>query len=341
MSKDYKLIDIRRQHPTKIDTNSILWIYDVFDEEILSKWIGDQEPAYIVNETLNNFEIPGKKIYCVPLCTAIEASRSVLALSSDQSYQTRYTFNFMINKKQINRFLCMKFVELFKLTKYDYTWSGVDTNFDLSSVLNELDQLGDRSPLTTQQKLYISSSIQIPPKFIPSPGEKRLESHITYCGNPWVWKHVVNSMFSGSATSLITESLKFQKGTLFSEKTVFALLGKTFPLWVGGGINQAQEFKKMGFDIFDDVIDHSYQHYTTLIERCYYAFERNLHILSDYDYASKIRESMMPRLEHNQQLIKNKQIDYFCRQQINQWPDELQQAIARKVMYVFRDKYKG
>jgi hypothetical protein len=237
----------------------------------------------------------------------------------------------MINKKQINRFLCIKFVELFELTKYDYTWSGVDTKFDLSSMLNELDQLGDRSPLTTQQKSYILSSIQIPPKFIPSAGEKRSESHITYLSNSWVWNHVVNLMFSGSATSLITESMSFQKGTLFSEKTVFALLGKTFPLWVGGGINQAQEFKKMGFDIFDDVIDHSYQHYTTLIERCYYAFERNLHILSDYDYASKIRESMMPRLEHNQQLIKNKQIDYFCRQQINQWPEELQQAIDYRV----------
>jgi hypothetical protein len=330
--KNYKLIDIRRQHPTRIDNNSILWINDVFDEELLSKWISDQEPAYIVNDHFNSIEIPGKKIYCVPLWTAKEASRIVLALSSDQLYQTRHTFNFMINKKQVNRFLCMKFVELFKLTKYDYTWSGAGTNFDLSSVLNELDQLGDRSPLTTQQKSYILSSIQIPPKFISSPGEeKHSDSHITYCGNPWVWKHVVNLMFSGSATSLITESLSFQKGTLFSEKTVFALLGKTFPLWVGGGINQAQEFKKMGFDIFDDVIDHSYQHYTTLIERCYYAFERNLHILSDYDYASKIRESMMPRLEHNQQLIKNKQIDYFCRQQINQWPEELQQAIDYRV----------
>jgi hypothetical protein len=329
--KDYKLIDIRRQFPTRIDTNSILWIYDVFDEEILSKWISGQEPAYIVNDHFNNIEIPGKKIYCVPLWTAKETSRIVLALSSNQSYQTRYTFNFMINKKQINRFLCIKFVELFELTKYDYTWSGVDTKFDLSSMLNELDQLGDRSPLTTQQKSYILSSIQIPPKFIPSAGEKRSESHITYLSNSWVWNHVVNLMFSGSATSLITESLSFQKGTVFTEKTVFALLGKTFPLWVGGGINQAQEFKKMGFDIFDDVIDHSYQHYTTLIERCYYAFERNLHILSDYDYASKIRESMMPRLEHNQQLIKNKQIDYFCRQQINQWPEELQQAIDYRV----------
>ena len=296
MLKDYKLIDIRQQHPNSIDTDSILWINDVFDEDALSKWIIDQEPAYIVSNTMNNIEIPGKKIYCVPLWTAREASKIVSALSSDQSYQTQHTFNFMINKKQVNRFLCMKFVELFELTKYDYTWSGVDTIFDLSSVLNELDQLGDRSPLTKKQKSYILSSIQISPKFISSPGEIRSESYISYLDNAWVWKHVVNSIFSGSATSLITESLSFQKGTVFSEKTVFALLGKTFPLWVGGGINQAQEFKKMGFDIFDDVIDHSYQHYTTLIERCYYAFERNLHILSNYEYASKIRESMMPRI---------------------------------------------
>ena len=88
MLKDYKLIDIRQQFPTRIDTNSILWINDVFDEEILSKWTSSQEPAYIVNDTLNNIEIPGKKIYCVPLWTAKDTSKIVSALSSDQSCQT-------------------------------------------------------------------------------------------------------------------------------------------------------------------------------------------------------------------------------------------------------------
>lgn len=336
MPKEYKLIDIRvvsdiyRQHAT-IDTNSIVWIYDVFNEEMLFRRLSGQEPAYIVNDHFNHIEIPGKKIYCVPLCAAREAARIIPELSSDQTYQTQHTFNFMINKKQINRFLCIKFIELFELTKYDYTWSGLGDKFDLSDVLNELDQLGDRSPLTAQQKTCVLSGIKIPPKFISSPGEKYSDIHITYLSNAWVWKHAVNSMFCSSATSLITESLSLQKGTVFTEKTVYAVLGKTFPLWIGGGINQAQEFKKMGFDIFDDVIDHSYQHYTTLIERCYYAFERNLQILSDYEYACKIRKSMMPRLEHNQQLIKNKQIDYFCRQQISQWPEELQQAIDHRV----------
>jgi hypothetical protein len=84
------------------------------------------------------------------------------------------------------------------------------------------------------------------------------------------------------------------------------------------------------------VIDHSYQNYDTLIERCYYAFRRNLHILSDYNYAREIRESMMDRLEHNQQLLKNKQIDNFCKQQIEQWPEDLRHDIDGELKIWFK-----
>jgi hypothetical protein len=226
----------------------------------------------------------------------------------------------------------MKLVELFKLDSYDYTWSGVDANFDMSMILDELNQLGSNSIFTVEQKSLILSSIKISPKFFGR-NEIKNNSHIDFISTSWAWNYGLNEIFCGSVVSLITESLSFEKSTIFTEKTLYAMLGKTFPLWVGGGVNQAQEFKKMGFDTFDDVIDHSYQHCSTLIERCYYAFERNLHILTDYEYASKIRESMMPRLEHNQQLIKNKQVDFFCRQQISQWPEDLQQAISYKLKH--------
>jgi hypothetical protein len=113
---------------------------------------------------------------------------------------------------------------------------------------------------------------------------------------------------------------------VFTEKTAYAILGRTFPLWVGGGIEQAEKFEQMGFDVFRDIIDHSYQHCPTLIERCYYAFERNLPLLSDYKYARKIREKCIDRLESNRQLLMNKQVDKFCQQQFMQWPTALQQA---------------
>jgi hypothetical protein len=313
---------------TTILPKSVLWITDVFDQSRLDTMLGQQEPAYIVNDHFNSVEKLSHEVFCVPLFLARDTNEIVQDLPTEQTYQTQHTFNFMINKKQINRFLCMKLVEMFNLTNYDYTWSGVDSNFDLSDILDELSLTENSIDLTAEQKSILLAPITIPAKFFAQSNQIN-NSHIEYySGNSWTWNHGLNNIFSCSVVSLITESLSFQKSTVFTEKTSYAVLGKTFPIWVGGGIKQAQVFEEMGFDAFNDVIDHSYQNYDTLIERCYYAFERNLHILTDFEYASKIRESMMSRLDYNQQLLKNKHVDYFCRQRIGQWPAELQQAIV-------------
>jgi hypothetical protein len=327
-----KIIKIRQTPLADITSESIVWINDVFEQHELNSMLLKQTPAYIVNDHFTAIEPSDYHVYCAPLWVAKNTRFIVQHLSDQQTYQTRHIFNFMINKKQINRFLCMKLIEFFKLNSYDYTWSGVDSNFDMTVVLNELKNLGESFPLNTEQQSLLLSAIKIPKKFF-HPTEIIDNCHINYPDNSWTWNTELNKIFSSSATSLITESLSFQRSTVFTEKTVYALLGKTFPLWVGGGAHQAHHLEKMGFDVFNDVIDHSYQNYNTLIERCYYAFKRNLHILSDYEYASEIRQLMMDRLEHNQQLIKNKHIDNFCKLQIEQWPEDLQRNISSELKH--------
>ena len=244
----------------------------------------------------------------------------------------------MINKKQINRFLCIKLVELFNLTSYDYTWSGVDTRYDMSKIIDELYQLGPKSPLTAEQKSLLLAAIQTPAKFMYYNNEEKSSGSQSFPTLFWAWDNGLNKIISSSVVSLITESIAFQTGTVFTEKTAYALLGRTFPLWIGGGVNHAQRFEEMGFDVFHDVIDHSYQSYSTLIERCYYAFERNLKLLTDYDYASQLRETHMDRLERNQQLMLSHQVGKFCKQEIKKWPVDLQQAIQHELKYWILEK---
>ena len=319
-----------------ITSDSIVWIYDVFNKNDLDNMLHGQRPAYIVSDHFVATELLNYQVYCAPLILAKVSKFIVKNLPEQQLYQTQHTFNFMINKKQINRFLCMKLVELFGLTNYNYTWSGVDPRFDMTDILNELNYLGSSSPLTPEQVSFLLSEITIPAKFFNRRSkDSNNNTRLSYSNNSDTWNNGLNNIFAGSAVSLITESLSFEKGVVFTEKTAYALLGKTFPIWVGGGINQAQKFEEMGFDVFHDVIDHSYQFYDTLIERCYYAFERNLDILTNYEYSCKIRESMMYRLDRNQQLLKNKQVDIFCKQQISQWPRELQQAISGELIIWF------
>ena len=80
-----------------------------------------------------------------------------------------------------------------------------------------------------------------------------------------------------SAVALISESADFQKASVFTEKTLYALMALNFPLFIGG-YGHADQLTRMGFDVFDDIIDHSYQYKETLFERCYYAFYNNLEL---------------------------------------------------------------
>ena len=57
-----------------------------------------------------------------------------LMVCSDRGNQC---FNFLVNKKQINRYLLIKLVEYFKLTRFNYTWSGIGRQFDLTEIIDE------------------------------------------------------------------------------------------------------------------------------------------------------------------------------------------------------------
>jgi hypothetical protein len=321
--------------PTDLNTTvendfpPVLWLNDTFDADHLTSILHDYQPKYIVSDHFSYIDILDKKIYTAPLFLAKILNFLVPNINQNQIFQTRHTFNFVINKKQINRFLCMKFVQLFKLSNYDYTWSGADSRFNMTDIITELDQLQlqGNELLSADEKSHILSDIQIPAKFFYGEDSIMTTDRVTAYWSTlvWLWENGLNEIYSSSVVSLICESVWNQKAAIFTEKTAFAVLGKTFPIWVGG-YKQAHYFENMGFDVFHDLIDHSYQYYDTLIERCYYAFKKNLRLLSDHDYAANMRDTHIVRLEHNRQLIASQQISEFCKQTIKQWPIDLQEA---------------
>jgi hypothetical protein len=127
----------------------------------------------------------------------------------------------------------------------------------------------------------------------------------------------------------------YQKAAIFTEKTAYSVVGLTFPIWVGG-YKQAQAFEKIGFDVFDDIVDHSYQHYDTLIERCYYAFEKNLRLLTDQTHTYNLRNQCMDRLRNNFELLRNLQTQKFCKEQFDTWPEDLQILMKPYLLRAFK-----
>jgi hypothetical protein len=305
----------------------VLHVIDTFDQEFVNTILQRGTPRCIISDHFVHAQFNGLQVIGLPLIYELVSKEITNDLILNDRIDTNLAFNFMINKKQINRFLCMKLVELFKLTNFDYTWSGLDRRFDMSHIIEELDILGTNSPLDINARSFILQPVGLEKQWLGESGQPSAGNRLPIGkGYGYPWKIGLDKMFSQSAVSLITESVALQTASVFTEKTVYAVLGQTFPIWIGG-CNQANDFSRMGFDVFDDIIDHSYQSYETLIERCYYAFEKNLSLLSNLDLLRNLRLQKQQRLIKNRELLCNGETSRFINHQIAALPDDIKQVM--------------
>jgi hypothetical protein len=79
----------------------------------------------------------------------------------------------------------------------------------------------------------------------------------------------------------------------------------------------------MGFDVFNDVIDHSYQYHSSLIDRWYWAVELNRRILQDLDYARYCRQRADSRLRLNLQRLHDGTAAKFNESMMAAWPPHI------------------
>ena len=189
------------------------------------------------------------------------------------------TFNFMINKMRPHRVALLKLVEELNLT---------DCTYSLPWTTNPVTSL----PVTNYM---IGTEIQL------TQGIARSES----TRNSQNYKQLLQkTVFEPSCISLITEPVFFERESILTEKTIMSVYSGTLLIWVGGW-RCADALRSFGFDVFDDIVDHSYQDLEDPFDRCYHAIERNLNLLRDFDLAHKFIQNNKSRFEHNLNLLKN------------------------------------
>lgn len=130
---------------------------------------------------------------------------------------------------------------------------------------------------------------------------------INYKNYSEVYAKIKNSLFDDACTSMVSEPAFYELGNQFSEKTIMSIYSGHFLIWPGM-YKSAETFKNMGFDIFEDIIDHSYQYLEHPGRRIVEAFLRNRDFLNDIDLQNKCRERMLDRLNYNLQLIRSPEI---------------------------------
>ena len=323
---------------SNVFTNNVLHTSDAVSVDDLVKRIKQNgQPKYITNDSLSRFETsPDIPIYCVPLYAEGQAAIFSNAVLPTE-VQTENVANFLVNKKQVNRHLLIRLVELYNID-INYTWSGISRHFDMTEIISEINSIDSLGWLTEGQRMHLLAPIELPPKWIEFPSQQKSDVSVNnFGGFYWTWVNGIDAVVSTSAISLISESLRFEKATFFTEKTMYSVLGLTFPLWIGGGNKQADEWKKLGFDAFDDVINHDYQHYDTLIERCWWAFALNLDLLTDKKKAAKLRQINLERLINNRALFLGNHLMQQNDKIIATWPQEIQ-AVYEPIKQYWRQE---
>ena len=311
----------------RFEPTDVYYHWDVLTEKIFSNLVNSKGYPYcVVEDSSCHSSVNGYNILAVPLWLKFENQRLLneINLPDLSSLETNYAFNFCINKKQINRYLLMKLVEIFDLPSYDYTWSGIGKEFDIDRLLEEADQSDKNKDIMYDWlKNQLGVPISLQKKFIDHPSQQQDHASVYHYGsNSWTWNHGLNQLFSQSAISLISESVGFENASVLSEKTLYSIYGLTMPIWIGGyGIPDAME--KLGFDTFSDIIDHSYQYKSSLFERCYQAFRFNQHLLRDVELLKDIRRTNIDRLLANRESLKNGFFERKIQEHTSNWPDDI------------------
>ena len=210
-----------------------------------------------------------------------------------------YSFNFMINKSRPNRQFLLLLIKHFDLKNYSYTlcWQNVDIRRP---------SLARRTSNLDYKTIIYQTQIDIEPRYYTMGHEVVMERGLRY-GEATNAQNYVNllkhNVFEPSCVSLITEPCFYERETLKTEKTLMAMYGGTLPIWVGGWAIP-QSLRDLGFDVFDDIIDHSYERMEDPWDRAYYAVERNLDLLRDTDKVRDFIANNHARFQHNIDLIQ-------------------------------------
>lgn len=221
---------------------------------------------HVVQQDLFDFEV-----HVFPTLMARECFEFEQQQIQSNWGQKKYAFNFMINKPRNHRMLLLDYVDQFGLINYCHSLCWDQSPVSSVSVTDY--RIGNE---TVMQNGFRNGSYP---------------NALTY------QLLLQKNVFEPTAVSLITEPCYYERETIITEKTIMAIYGGTVPIWVGGW-RIPDYMRQIGFDVFDDVVDHSYQNLNDPAERCRRAVVDNLHLLQE---PIEIDHS---RLHHNLDLVK-------------------------------------
>lgn len=208
-------------------------------------------------------------------------------------HEKTHCFNFMINKPRSGRKKFLALIDQMKLTNFLHT-------------------------LCWQASPYPS---------IPTTDYRRGDELVLPQGfknqkffNAMVYHQILkHRVFEPTCVSMITEPCYHEREIMITEKTLMAMYGGTIPIWAGGW-RLPDAMRDLGFDVFDDLVDHSYSTLDDPDQRMRQAVLLNQRLLTDLTWARYCVMSNHERLAHNVRLIESNVFLRFAQAQVRMQP---------------------
>ena len=198
--------------------------------------------SYIKWNSLENF-------YPVPAYFLYECEKFLKCNIGSTDYTDSNRVICMMNNPRPHRLLVSAWVKHnLDPTTVVYTQSW-DENYDQHRT--NLDEL-------VRQTEYQDLNTMLPRNFLPFKNNSP-ETYSKGTSNAEIFFQLLQPYYNSSTFSIITEPSFYEKAAAITEKYLMSIYGCCFPIFCGG-YGMADALTDIGFDVFPDLIDHSYQY---------------------------------------------------------------------------------
>jgi len=123
--------------------------------------------------------------------------------------------------------------------------------------------------------------------------------------NYYNFTHKLYPYYDNAVVEIVTETTSIECSAVLTEKIVHCMYGRCIPIIIGTK-NNVEIYRDMGYDMFDDIIDHSYDYEPNPYYRMRKAIDDNIRILTDRQFAIDMYDKCGDRFEYNiNNYIKN------------------------------------
>jgi hypothetical protein len=130
------------------------------------------------------------------------------------------------------------------------------------------------------------------------PPYDELAPNQTLFTNPENFINNLTPLYQNSFVEFVTESVYDYDLAFITEKLLNSQLGSNFPIWIGGR-GTVTWLREHGCDVFDDVVDHSYDSVQDPVVRMQMCIDKNSKLLKDIKHTQDLWRRHQHRFQQN------------------------------------------